>query len=65
MSNWRAGEMSFKYLFEADKRYFIRLTAELGNIGAYVSTLSISGAYSFAMFTEEVALNELKGVKKN
>ncbi|MEW6984614.1 DUF2846 domain-containing protein [Colwelliaceae bacterium 6471] len=63
--NWRADEMSFEYPFEAGKRYFVRLTAELGDFGSYGGVVSISGAYYFGLVTEEVALHQLKELKQN
>lgn len=65
MSNWRSEEMSIEYQFEANKNYFVRLSAELQNAGVYGSVISISGSYSFALINESLALNELKEVKKN
>ncbi|KJY83541.1 DUF2846 domain-containing protein [Pseudoalteromonas piscicida] len=65
MSNWRADEMNIEYKFEANKNYFVRLSAELQDAGVYGSVISISGSYGFALIKESFAINELKEVKKN
>lgn len=65
MSNWRADEMNIEYKFEANKNYFVRLSAELRDAGVYGSTISISGSYGFALIKETYAVKELKEVKKN
>ncbi|WP_111979540.1 DUF2846 domain-containing protein [Algibacillus agarilyticus] len=65
MSNWRADEMNIEYKFEANKNYFVRLSAELQDVGVYGSVISISGSYGFALIKESFAINELKEVKKN
>lgn len=65
MSNWRAEEMSIEYKFEANKNYFVRLSADLQDIDGYGSVISISGRYGFALIKESFAINELKEVKKN
>lgn len=65
MSNWRADEMNIEYKFEANKNYFIRLSAELQDAGVYSGVISISGSYGFALIKESYAINELKEVKKN
>ncbi|WP_440877642.1 DUF2846 domain-containing protein [Thalassotalea sp. PLHSN55] len=65
MSNWRADEMNIEYKFEANKNYFVRLSAELQDAGVYGSVISISGSYGFALINESFAINELKEVKKN
>lgn len=65
MSNWRADEMSIEYKFQANKNYFVRLSAELQDAGVYGSVISISGSYGFGLIKESFALNELKEVKKN
>jgi len=65
MSNWRADEMNIEYKFEANKNYFVRLSAELQNAGVYGSVISVSGRYGFALVKESYAINELREVKKN
>ena len=65
MSNWRADEMNIEYKFEANKNYFVRLSAELQDAGVYGSVISISGSYGFALIKESFAINEPKEVKKN
>lgn len=65
ISNWRADEMNIEYKFEANKNYFVRLSAELHNAGVYGSVISISGSYGFALIKESFAINELKEAKKN
>ncbi|PCK32141.1 DUF2846 domain-containing protein [Pseudoalteromonas piscicida] len=65
LSNWRADEMNIEYNFEANKNYFVRLSAELQGAGVYGSVISISGSYGFALIKESDAINELKEVKKN
>lgn len=49
MSNWRAGEMNIEYKFEANENYFVRLSAELNDVGVYGSVTSVSGSYGFAL----------------
>jgi hypothetical protein len=65
MSNWRADEMNIEYKFEKNKNYFVRLSAELQDVGVYGSVISVSGNYGFALIQDSFALNELKEVKKN
>ncbi len=65
MSNWRADEMNIEYKFEANKNYFVRLSAELQGAGVYGNVISVSGSYGFALINEMFAINELKEVKKN
>ncbi|MBO9492362.1 DUF2846 domain-containing protein [Endozoicomonas sp. G2_1] len=65
MSNWRADEMNIEYKFDANKNYFVRLSAELQDAGIYGRVISISGSYGFALIKESYAINELKEVKKN
>lgn len=65
MSNWRAGEMNIEHKLEANKNYFVRLSAELTDVGSYGGVTSVSGNYSFALIKESYALNELKETKKN
>ena len=65
MSNWRADEMNIEYKFEANRNYFVRLSAELQDAGVYGSVMSVSGSYGFALIKESFAINELKEVKKN
>ena len=65
MSNWRADQMDIEFKFEANKNYFVRLSAELKNAGVYGSVISVSGNYGFALINESFALNELKEIKKN
>ncbi|MCW8833875.1 MAG: DUF2846 domain-containing protein [Colwellia sp.] len=65
MSNWRADEMNIEYKFEANKNYFVRLSAELQDAGVYGNVISISGSYGFALIEESFAMNELQEVKKN
>jgi hypothetical protein len=65
MTNWRAGEMNIEYTFEANKNYFVRLSAELDNVGIYGGVTSVSGNYGFALIKESYALNELKETKEN
>ena len=65
MSNWRANEMNIEYKFEANKNYFVRLSAELQDASVYGSVISISGRYGFALIKESFAINELKEVNKN
>ncbi len=65
MSNWRADEMNIEYKFEANKNYFVRLSAQLQDAGVYGRVISVSGSYGFALIKESFAINELKEVKKN
>lgn len=65
LSNWRAGEMNIEHKFEANKNYFVRLTAELADVGFYGGVTSVSGNYEFALIKESYAKNELKETKKN
>lgn len=65
MSNWRAEEMTIEYKFDANKNYFVRLSAELHDVGGYGSVISVSGNYGFGLIKESFAMNELKELKKN
>ncbi|WP_298770709.1 DUF2846 domain-containing protein [uncultured Shewanella sp.] len=65
ISSWRADEMNIEYKFEANKNYFLRLSAELQDAGISGSFISISGRYGFALIDESYAINELKGIRKN
>ena len=65
MSNWRADEMNIEYKFEANKNYFVRLSAQLQDAGVYGGVISVSGSYGFALIKESFAINELREVKKN
>ena len=65
MSNWRAGQMAIEYPFEANKNYYIRLSAELKNSYVVGNVLSVSGNYGFSLVREDFALQELRGTKKN
>ncbi|MBB1441165.1 DUF2846 domain-containing protein [Shewanella sp. SG41-4] len=64
MSNWRAEEMTIEYEFEANKNYFVRLSAEFNDVGAYGSVISVSGVYGFGLIKESFALSELIELKK-
>jgi hypothetical protein len=57
--------MNIEYKFEKNKNYFVRLSAELQDVGVYGSVISVSGNYGFALIQDSFALNELKEVKKN
>jgi hypothetical protein len=57
--------MNIEYTFEANKNYFVRLSAELDNVGIYGGVTSVSGNYGFALIKESYALNELKETKEN
>ncbi|RHW74783.1 DUF2846 domain-containing protein [Colwellia sp. RSH04] len=65
MSNWRAEEMNIEYKFEANRNYFVRLSAELQDAGVYGNVISVSGSYGFGLIKESFAKNELKEVNKN
>jgi len=65
MSNWRASELSINANLEANKVYFVRLTAELTD-SAYVGGVSsISGNYTLGLIKKEFAIKELSDIKKN
>ena len=65
LSNWRADEMTIEYTFEANRSYFVRLSAELQSVGVYGGVISVSGNYGFALIDESYAMDELKQTKKN
>tara|TARA_R110000737_G_C14313556_1_gene438380 strand:+ start:112 stop:576 length:465 start_codon:yes stop_codon:yes gene_type:complete len=65
MSNWRAGELSINTNLEANKVYFIRLTAELTDAGYIGGVSSISGKYTLGLIIQDFAVKELGDTKKN
>lgn len=65
MSNWRASELSINANLEANKVYFVRLTAELNDAGYVGGVSSISGNYTLGLITQDFAVKELGDTKKN
>jgi len=65
MSNWRAGGLQISFDAQANKTYFVRLTAELANAAYVGGVSSISGNYSLGLINQETALQELLETKTN
>ncbi|MDF2180177.1 DUF2846 domain-containing protein [Aliiglaciecola sp. CAU 1673] len=65
LSNWRASPLQISVDLQANKSYFVRLSAELSNAAYVGGVSSVSGQYSWGLVDQQMALTELPKTNKN